>query len=269
MPVHAIAQTNYRKSRMTGRKRQFRRGKRNRAIRRSGAQLSFTTNRWVNAASAFQDAPASLLITPGASTGVATASLDDYLVIDAPATSNVYCAFTYRPHFKDIVEHEEFAALFDRYKIMGCTFKIMPVVNTYLAAPAGSGGVGAATNSGTCMPIVHWVVDYDSVEMPAGSQAGIDDLRQYSNYKVVRFDGNNKWAKRYWRPKVRGLVASDAVTVQTAAIVQKAPWLDLAAVSVDHFGLRGIIEILNPTEGRTFTNLKVEIKMYFKVANQR
>lgn len=259
------------------RRRTYRRRNRNVTARsrflRKPQYKPMITQRWCNFAEIFDlGATSGLNIIAGATSGTSSFLVQDYLIINTAPTANTYLAFTYAAQFRHIVNVVEFSGLFDRYKINGVSFKIIPIVNTYLAAPGVATNTGTTidrTNSSVCMPLVHWVIDYEDVVVPLASQAGIDRLRQYNNYKVVRFDGSNKIAKRFWKPKILVGAQADDNAANITSFTRKAPWINTAQTNVDHMGLKGIIEILNPTTSAAYVNLKVEVKFYFSVNNQQ
>lgn len=136
--------------------------------------------------------------------------------VSTSAVSDV--SFKLESTLADVPNFSEFTGLFDRYKIGGVLFKLIPRFNV---AP-----VGPTTPSQimTCL-------DYDG-----NGPTTIAAINQYQNLKVSRGTAIHK---RFYKPAV--LLAAYQSLTGTGYVPKWNQYLDTANAAVPHYGLYGMI----------------------------
>lgn len=144
----------------------------------------------------------------------------------------------------------DFATLYDKYKLTGVKVKIIPLSN-----------FASASNLGT-LPMITAAVDQDDNTIP------VDDivLREYGNCKVKRLvNGFSIFVK----PKQVATIA-DAIGADQTAVVQTPKYIDFNQTDIPHFGLKWYMD--NVLLGNT-TNVnalfKITMQYYFKCSMVR
>lgn len=185
------------------------------------------------------------------------------LVTLTAVNSFEHFGFGYSFQLRHLPSISDLTSLYDQYKVNGIRFQITPLYNNYTAA------IGGSANGSNGLPVLHWVIDQDSAAPPAASTAGIDELRQYGNYKTKLLNGQ-RMVSRYFKPHIaQGVSTLDETATVAPAVVVKARKLDCAYESVDHFGIRGLIETFNPNTTAAYNNFKIECKVYLTFYNTR
>lgn len=191
----------------------------------------------------------------------------------SPAIGTTYVGLSYALQLQGLPNFTEFTSLYDTYRITGYAVSIIPMYNTYNAqsVPYTQTGVAFNSNGGVSLPIIHSVIDFDdnaALNLTSGDQ-GVDTLRQYASYKVSRLDGNNKIWRRYIRlPSTNVGVQEMSLSTGVYAAQKRSPRLDAAAVDVNHYGLKLIIENSNFSQAY-FMTFKVEVKAYIQMFQPR
>lgn len=185
------------------------------------------------------------------------------VTLSLSATQNTqYFAFGKAFVLSELPNYTEITQLFDSYKIIGIKFRIIPVNNTT--------SVDDTTNpaNGMLGGFLHWIVDHDDNDAPTASDVGIDELRQNNSYKVHNlFNSYNKNGfVRYIRPKIPIASTYGALS---GTIESKPQWLDCNSPIVDHFGLKGVFEIVNPSANVRYLNMKMEATYYLRAKDPR
>lgn len=136
--------------------------------------------------------------------------------VTSSAVSDV--AFKLESTLADVPNFTEFTTLFDRYKIGGVLFKLIPRFNV---AP-----VGPSTPSQvmTCL-------DYDG-----NGPTTIAALNQYQNKKTTRGTAIHK---RFYKPAI--LTAAYQSLTSTGYVPKWNQYIDTTASTLPHYGLYGII----------------------------
>jgi len=161
---------------------------------------------------------------------------------------------------ENIPDLSDFTGLFDRYKICGMRVTFTPIntsTTTEAGRVAGEGQIGC---------IMHIIKDYDDKNRPAASEAGINTLRQYPNYKTYNLYGKQgRPISIYIRPKVAKTVYAGVTNAyETAAF----PWIDMTTDDAEGYGIKFICEGMS--HGSTVIQyMKVEACYYLKFKNPR
>lgn len=133
----------------------------------------------------------------------------------------------------------DFTSLYDQYKINGVKFSLIPRHTEV--------GITAAVGSQ-----VMSVLDFDDDSVPTS----INDLLQYGNMKQTRGNVNHS---RYFKPSIR---TSVDVIGGTGYQISKPRWLDLANLTIKHYGLKYAIE-----QAGVAISYDVKIDIYFQCKN--
>lgn len=156
----------------------------------------------------------------------------------------------------DLLNVDEYKALYDQYKITGVAVRLIPKALQFQ-------GTQTSTTGAIGYGQVVTAIDYDDQTVP-GSK---DQLLQYGSAKVT--DGN-KIHSRYFAPKILNQVYSSALV--TAYAPKKAQYLDTVNDAVPHFGLKVWIDapVIPATMGLlTSISYDVYVTYYFKCKNTR
>lgn len=149
---------------------------------------------------------------------------------------------------QDVPGLSDFTSLFDYYMLTGVKVRF-----TTLLDPNSQ----AAGNS--YFPKIYTAVDNDDDTAPLSS----DDLRQRSNCKI-RWLGPNRSYDIFLRPKYLKNVYISGVS--TGYEIGKQTWLDLSNTNIPHYGLKYVIENLNPDLGQ---QVQVEVTYYISMRGTR
>lgn len=143
---------------------------------------------------------------------------------DITQVANADAFMTYRFTLNDISNTTDFTALFDQYRFRAVKIEFRPRFNQ-----ANPGSVLANR-----LPRLFSVIDYDDNNAPTL----ISQLREYQSVKETRFDQDHV---RLLKPRMAAIVLDNANT-NTALANEAAKWIDLAALTVSHFGVKIAIE---------------------------
>lgn len=176
----------------------------------------------------------------------------------AAVQSAYYFSLGYASVLTDTPGYAELTALFDQYKLVKVELSLIPLWNTTITAVgAGNGDLGG---------FVHSVTDYDDNLAPAASTAGIQALMQYRSYRAQTLVSREplKWSLS---PKVASAVFGSGVFGSYAS--QSNMWIDAASTTVEHYGLKFIFEVLNPTAAVAYFNFRWHARYYLEARVQR
>lgn len=168
--------------------------------------------------------------------------------------------------FANVAGVNEFAALWDQYMITGIKIIFTPYVTQSLSPDS--------TSVSGCGIIMHSVFDYDDIAAPAADITGINALKEYNSYRCLNILNvkGNKYS-RYLTPKVlQALQVADPQGGTTSVVGIKTPgYMDTTTtgITVPHFGLKIIWEMLDNDVTPSQIQIKAELKYYFKMKNQR
>jgi hypothetical protein len=141
--------------------------------------------------------------------------------------------------FGDVVQQSSFATLFDQYKIAEVEVWISPVIS------AASASVPA--------PVTWYsVVDYDDATSPTA----LSTFQQYTN--VVTTPTTSGHYIRF-KPHVAESLYSGAFTSFGNI---KAPWIDVASPSVQHYGIK-----VGCNVSATTINFQLQMRLHFECRN--
>lgn len=199
----------------------------------------------------------------GASVGTFNQSNGLWLCTTAAAPAiPAYYPFSLGFCLNDIPDPTEFTNLWDQYRLTGVKIKILPV-NIGSENPSESGAASYLTNGG----FLHMAPDYDDMTLPTSSEAGINELRSKTGYKVRNLS-SQRGLSIYLRPSTTGAVYNGSV-LSSYAQNSRAIWMDSAARDQIYYGLKGMIEVVQ--QGGVAANhiFKVEACYYFQFKNVR
>lgn len=173
----------------------------------------------------------------------------------APALP-AYYSFAMGFCLNDVPSATEFTLLFDQYMIKGVALKITPVHTSsdYPTSSYSNGGM------------LHLISDYDDMDVPATAETAIDDMRQRIGYTTTNI-ATGRPIRKYIRPHIAlATYASGAFTSYANA---KSQWLDCNSPNVQHYGIKGILEIWQNHSSAVTLPFKVEATYYLAFRNPR
>lgn len=152
-------------------------------------------------------------------------------VAAGPGTSGYY-SIALSHCVSNLSNSSEFLSLFDQYKILGVKVTFFPLANSTSLGDASS------TTDTSC--IVYRCLDFDDQTQYAASNAGVDDMKQHSNFK--RTIGTKPFSF-YYKPRI--LLKSDVAAGSQNVINQRAQWIDCANPDVLHYGSKYIFQVFS------------------------
>jgi len=160
----------------------------------------------------------------------------------------------YSFRFNQIIEHGEFGALFEKYRITKIIMKFQLINNPNAIAAENPGG--NTFNRANWYPKMWYAVDDDG-----GSTDIISTIKERQNVRC-RILEPNKTVTVSFTPKVRVLAYK---TDTTQGYAPKAMAIDMADVEVPHYGLSVVFDTngVNPDDTYPF---KVIIETQYKFA---
>lgn len=185
------------------------------------------------------------------------------LTLSLPAVQSThYFSFAKAFLINELPNFSEFTSLYDQYKIIGIVFRIIPVNNT-----SGTQSIANVQN-GDLGGFLHWHIDHDDYASAPASDIGIDDMRQRPDYKIHNlFNSYNKNGfKRYIKPRVAIAAYNGAFSGYMNA---GNKWIDCNSPQVEHYGIKGIFEIVNPSSEVRYVNMKCEATYYLRFRSVR
>lgn len=158
----------------------------------------------------------------------------------------------------DVVSYTEFTNLFDQYRIDKVQFRLIPYATGVLTGAAVSPAAGQPS------VFVHSIVDYDDDNTLALSNAGVDAMRQYPNYRMSNLIKNG--FKRTLKPKVLSSTYQTSLTTGYRPVSFK--WADCAYPDIPAYGLKIMFESIS---GGAVTDIvcKAEVKFWLSFKNLR
>lgn len=142
-----------------------------------------------------------------------------------------------------VTNSAEFSSLYDQYQIKGIKIELIPKHTEVIASTTVVQGN------------VHSVLDYDDSNTPIG----LDTLLQYQNYRSTRM---NRVHKRYLKPKVLHEIYRSAVS--TGYAPKSNTWLDVAADSIPHYGVKFWFDGLPVGAATLYYDVKTTYYLAFK-----
>lgn len=146
-------------------------------------------------------------------------------------------------------------ANFDQYQIVKIFYRFVPVNNVV------SGEASLNISNSQVGGFFHSVIDHDDATALTASDAALDSLRQRPTYKW-----GNIHSRRVMSRMVRPRVAVAAYGGAFSRYANRFPgWIDTISSDVQHYGIKGMFEIVNPSANICYINLKLEATFYFKL----
>jgi len=178
-----------------------------------------------------------------------------------------YCGWSYNCQLGDFPSFADFTNLYDTYRIDNFTLSFMPYQTGNVAVDT----LGVQNNFAV---ILHYVHDFDDSATPANTVAGMDQLKQYASYKRVHL-GNcmGKPISISIKRPARVTPAIVSAGTYTGAMVDRSKrYIDCGSTTVEHFGIKGIFEILGwtpPGLAQPQMYVKGEVKAHFTFKETR
>lgn len=129
----------------------------------------------------------------------------------------------YRFELNDVSDTADFTDLFDQYRFRAIKWEARPRFNF-----SNPGSVAANR-----LPRLYSVIDYDDNVVPTL----INQLREYQSCKETRWDQDHV---RMIKPRIATAVLDN--TGLTSVANEPSKWIDLAYLTVNHFGIKIAIE---------------------------
>lgn len=177
------------------------------------------------------------------------------------ALAITYGTMSFAVSLADLPDYSDFTALFDQYRVDSVELILQPYCTNVTT------GAAYLASTGQSGILVHSVVDYDDSTLPAGSDAGIQALREYQNYRVESlFNGEARPLTRTFVPRVATPVYSGV----SFTSYRNSPfdWMDCGYPSVAGYGWKGVLEGVSSGITSTFL-IKAEAKVTLRFRNVR
>ena len=157
----------------------------------------------------------------------------------------------------------EFTLLFDEYRIESVVIKFTPFWTQSLTAAAAVGTAGQTT------VLWHDIFDEDDAGIPTATDAGINEMRQYNNYRVRTFV-NGRPITKTMRPRTQGVAAITAGTIGSTAnmTLPRKIFYDCNEPAIEYYGYKFICEASN-SGANTVLYIKCEVTTTFTMKGVR
>lgn len=159
----------------------------------------------------------------------------------------------------DLPDYTEFTNLWDQFRIAGVKVRVLPV-NCSSEFPT-------ATNTVTNGGFIHAAPDQDDYNAPTTSEAGINELRSKTGYKMRSLQ-NYKGIQMYIRPTTATPVYGAGAFSQYAQSSRKL-WMDCANANQQYYGQKGVIEIIQQGSVALNYYFKIEAVYYIQLKSVR
>lgn len=148
----------------------------------------------------------------------------------------------------NVLEKTDLTSLYDRYKINGIKWKIIPCSNM------------ASVNGQGLVPSFVYHVDYDDDNTPTTDAS----VRVKAGAKELRLD---RTRSIYFKPKVAQMLAGSSINPGATtgySVPQAAPWINSTYSGVPHYGLKMFFRNVNlmPGSGNINTQFRIETTYY-------
>lgn len=182
------------------------------------------------------------------------------------SSANTYMEtpFSLKFRFIDLKNESEFTSMFDAYRITGVMFTIQMINNPNATWALNSTG-SQPGNTDNFYPRLYYAIDNDDANTESVSQ-----IKERASCRNVVLRPNR--VIKIWIPRPTTLTDVSGGTNKYASM-KRSPWLDIAADTVDHYGLKGAIEYLGLTPPYASTaqlwKYKLEARYYFQCKDVR
>lgn len=169
--------------------------------------------------------------------------------------NGVYKAGEIKTSFNQLVQHTDFTALFDQYRINKVTITVQMINNPDAAAYLNPSGSSWYNNTTNWYPKLWYIFDADG-----GADETIASIKERQGVKC-RILQPNKTIKISWRPQCRVLTYS---TSTSTGYSPKNIKVDMTDTNVEHFGLKYVFDTnqLDPVDTAPF-KFAIETKLHF------
>lgn len=180
------------------------------------------------------------------------------LTTSATATTH-YFAVSLAFCLNDIPDKTDFTTLFDLYRINCVVVRFFPIATEAATAT----GIGGTTSVGGW---VHHITDDDDYATLTPSDVGIDEIRQYTNYRVQNIASRKPISRKVY-PKIS--MAGAGGGGFTSAINVKRRWINCGYTDTVHYAFKAVWEIYDPAAAVSNISFKVEPVYYLSFKNIR
>ncbi len=211
---------------------------------------------WVRPFTRFTDSGG--LVATGTSSPLGTFSLaaNGLMSWTLAATTSQYASFAMAFTLSDLPGYTEFTSLFDEYRINRVDLHLIPGSTTSLTPD---------TTAGAIRGFLHTAYDPDDINAPTASTAGIAALQQYETYRA---DNLFSYGMRPWAVEPRVALAAYSGAF-TSYANEPAKWIDAGSPAVQHYGLKGVLEISNPESSAASVVWRWVIKFHLQMRTAR
>lgn len=155
---------------------------------------------------------------------------------------------------RDLTARTEVTNLFDEYSIRKVIIKFTPM---YTGANDQTGAGDADLNA-----VLHYAIDHNDYASPSADENGIDELRQRLSYKCVNMlSKGGRAVKIVIKPRVAVPVYAGEIASGYATGPKKI-WLNTDYADTEHYGLRGVFEVYNPSANAHFISYRYDVTYY-------
>jgi len=177
-----------------------------------------------------------------------------------------YGSASFKARLIDVINSTELAVLYDSYTIDKCVLKFIPF------ATSSSAGAAITSTQSQMNLFVHSVYDYDDATLPTNSEVGVNEMRERSRYRrnmIMNASGRQlTWT---FKPKVNQDIFAGAVSGNGNPI-RSVPfgWINCDDNLAEGYGLKMIIEAVNPGENKSFFfYFKADVTYYMRFKDTR
>lgn len=236
------------------RRRLLRRPKRAAHRRRPGMIRSITSPHQFRVIVASKDFGASC-VTNGPLGSLSFNNVGMTTITTTAVQTTFYYGFSMFFTLDTIPTFASYVSAYDRFNIQKVVVKIYPVCTS------STGQDIVNPSNSQCNGFLHWVIDSEDANLPSASDLGVDTLRRRPSYRMVNLARS--------RPMTRTVMPRIALGAYSGAFTsyanRKPGWIDTASPSVQHYGLKGVFEVVNPSAVVHYINFKVEATYYFRL----
>jgi hypothetical protein len=156
----------------------------------------------------------------------------------------------------DVPSATDFTNLFERWRINAIEVSLWPMNTSSIASVSGGNGdLGV---------LLHSVIDYNDRAAVTASDAGINPLRQRPTYRMHQCAARGPIVFKF-RPRMA--IAGYGSTFFANYVSLAPQWCDAASPTTEHYGLKLIFEVMNPTAANSFVNFKMEVKYWLSMTD--
>lgn len=188
-----------------------------------------------------------------ASAGSVSAYTDGYLTLTTSASvQNHFFTVTQAFCLHDLVATNEFKSLFEEYSLRKVIVKLTPIDTSSVNS----------TSNPTLNALLHYAIDHNDYYASSADENQIDELRQKPSYKMVNMLQNHgRQIKVVIKPHTQTDVYAGVGATGYRDNGIKT-WLDTTEDLTEHYGLKMVFEVFNPSSYEHQLRYKWEATYY-------